>query len=203
MRRVVNWALLVVGVIFSVGIGAGWVRSYVVDDQISRIQESAHYLYPADARYVYFRKIYILQSVDGKCGFLLAVTEAYAGTKSLIGYESVRWGWAKLPRQRIPGQWLYQNRHTKTDSRFQGAPSDSQREFSLRVPYWAVWIPFLLLSAWGIWRRKKLRVKVRVVMGLCGVCGYDLRASTERCPECGTAIPLKLENANQPKRPVT
>ena len=49
-----------------------------------------------------------------------------------------------------------------------------------------LWIPTVLFWAYplylksGVHRRRK-----RKKLGLCLKCGYDLRASKERCPECG------------------
>ena len=62
--------------------------------------------------------------------------------------------------------------------------SDWERDYSFTVPYWlllaaAILLPgFALLSAW----RRSHRLK----LGLCLACGYDLRATPDRCPECGT-----------------
>ena len=38
----------------------------------------------------------------------------------------------------------------------------------------------------GVMRFRAHRRRRRAVRGLCRICGYDLRGSTSRCPECGT-----------------
>jgi len=55
--------------------------------------------------------------------------------------------------------------------------------FQLIIPHWAVAFAFALLPArWGLLRRRDGH---RRKHGLCRSCGYDIRATPERCPECG------------------
>ena len=42
---------------------------------------------------------------------------------------------------------------------------------------------FLVLP--GVWINRVIRTRRARAAGLCPMCGYDLRATPERCPECG------------------
>lgn len=53
------------------------------------------------------------------------------------------------------------------------------------VPFWFLAIVFAIVPLH--WARRAWRVR-RLRAGLCPVCGYDMRATPDRCPECG-AVP--------------
>jgi predicted Zn-ribbon and HTH transcriptional regulator len=63
---------------------------------------------------------------------------------------------------------------------------------AIAVPFWAVVLAFATLPAVDLVRKIRSRRKrwFRLLHGLCQTCGYDLRATPDRCPECG-AIPPK------------
>lgn len=59
--------------------------------------------------------------------------------------------------------------------------------FELVVPYWSL---ALLALLYPLWRGgRAVRSFRRRRRGLCRDCGYDLRATADRCPECGAAAP--------------
>jgi hypothetical protein len=57
-----------------------------------------------------------------------------------------------------------------------------------REAYLPHWLAALLLAAFpAVWLRHELRRRRRLAHPhLCAACGYDLRASPGRCPECGS-----------------
>jgi hypothetical protein len=63
-------------------------------------------------------------------------------------------------------------------------PQLQLRQFELS--HWPFIVAAAVLpAAWWIARARRRR---RVACGLCVECGYDLRASPDRCPECGNEV---------------
>ena len=100
-------------------------------------------------------------------------------------------GWSSRPpvSTPTPGQGLWQ----KLGFYYRG---DTFEDTYLSVPFWSLaavtGLP-LLLSA-TTWRRRHRALRRR--KGLCVHCGYDLRATPHRCPECGRAASASSETAS-------
>jgi hypothetical protein len=87
---------------------------------------------------------------------------------ALLGIEYVEWSGATLrPRG---GQVRY-------------------RQFTVRFQTVVVVLGGLAVP-WAVAWRGRLRRRRRRATGLCPACGYDVRATPDRCPECGAIDPL-------------
>ncbi len=79
-------------------------------------------------------------------------------------------------------EWHYSKR-TWPKTRVDSQPS--KREFALTLPLWFVTASTAVLPI--AWLRQARRRRRKRLLNLCEQCGYDRRASPDRCPECGTA----------------
>jgi hypothetical protein len=106
----------------------------------------------------------------------------------------VLWGWSRQA-------WRIQLDHNGSIAQWLGFAyiNESVRyRHDVIIPSWFVCALLALPMAWRVragfrrWRRRR--------RGWCVVCGYDLRASAERCPECGSTAhaPVISTSAHSP-----
>ena len=82
--------------------------------------------------------------------------------------------------------WLGFSFSKQSDSRFK-AGTFVERNYG--APMWAVALLTFPPAAWAIGSgsARRLRRRRRRQAGQCLECGYDLRATGDKCPECGVA----------------
>src|SRR5207247_695086 len=69
-----------------------------------------------------------------------------------------------------------------------------ERRYLLLLTGAIIVLPALAFSAAGLWLSRVLnRRRHRSAHGFCVQCGYDLRATPNRCPECGAVPAIRAD----------
>ena len=168
-RRLLN-LLSALSLLLCAAVVAMWVRSHWVGDRLSRQADGrAHAVY------------------SGRGGF---------GVSCLTNGQpprGLRWQRVNAPDYPFtatspptPAERLGFQSY-KGAVRFGGLDRPPMPFRNVVVPYWAVSVaaaaPSVAIMALTARRRRRER---RLSGGLCPSCGYDLRASPNQCPECGS-----------------
>jgi hypothetical protein len=169
LRRIIFNGLTVLSLLLCVATVVLWVRSRSTADVLSRCHSGNEYVLRSGFGSVSvgrfsFRGNYKLGDSPlrlGHADLTNPVTrEAYASMDRMWGF--------KYERQVEPGLGMVGYRS--------------------RMPDWfliAIFAAMPALCAISLYRARR-----RNHVGLCPSCNYDLRATPERCPECGTAMRL-------------
>jgi hypothetical protein len=203
LRRLLKWTLVVVPTLLALLSLAAWVRSLTREDELR--WGAVHVSDDGTWRHRQFR----FASAGGR--LILFIGDGRDTPPRLLVGDLVRgpqvgWNWSSEQIRPWPMKVSVPQRGRMVDipgvevsSSFDGMRSgDYSRSVHVGLS-WSV-STFVMLVPAGVatayaWRRARRRRK-----GVCSACGYDLRASRERCPECGAPIPPPPP-INRRKRP--
>jgi hypothetical protein len=161
---------------------AGFIRSLYSNDWIEYQSETPH----ISSRWQFF---------SGSGGLLFVRRERYVDHQVWDGSDAAS-------RFNGGGGWSARSERPEGRHGFHRFPSwrtATYADRSYTASSWEIrmsWlVPILLVAAtpaWHLIRRRRQKLERWRRQGKCPNCGYDLRASFDRCPECGRRKPGPL-----------
>lgn len=185
MRRTLFTVAAALSLLLCVSIAPLWVRSYLVDDSLSHHSEVAWHFrsrWGCVGVQVFWwgdqltKKTtnYGFEPVPTPDGFYYFGQPARPPSAPALDAAQVTHHWRGL------GFEVYRAVAAPPPPGGSGTATPTIR---VAVPHWfltllTLWMPVLWVTSFR--RRRRLQP------GRCGSCGYDMRATPDRCPECGT-----------------
>jgi hypothetical protein len=90
----------------------------------------------------------------------------------------------------IPGRLGFHVLHQNWPVGWDVVPSGRMDTYGVEFHYWFLTVVFLVIFAIAM---RRLAAARSVDPAICKSCGYDLRATPDRCPECGTPPSAKVK----------
>ncbi len=172
MKRRLLTGAAVIALTLSVGCLFAWVRSYALEEMMCRAgPEYGLFVSQSRGRVLAYVEVRGAAPLPARPFAHVARPAGVYDQSSFLDRRSKPSIWNRLG---LGAEW----ETTPTGSLCRG----------VIMPHWLI---FAAMLAVGLWCIRGLRR--RYPPGTCQSCGYDLRASKDRCPECGTAIPPRAE----------
>ncbi len=189
MKRLRRWlfdGIAVLSLVLCVATVGCWVRSYWCQEEIPFLAKPNATCFFGDWRgRLELTRQYVAPAMPSGWG---ATTSNYGSVGEFRQRGGVRGGASCDPHLVAPDAFYFG--HTVK----LGYAIISSTKIDHGFDVWAVpfWLIALLLAVYPMFLAFRKRYAARrSIHGLCHSCGYDLRATPDRCPECGTIPPKK------------
>jgi hypothetical protein len=178
-RRLLN-LLTALSLLLCVAVVAVWVRSWFHGDTVGWSLSHPRDANDPDAPYP-SRRSAVWLTVIASNGRLGVLYSRYYGEATPPLYGS-HWQYRRTdPSGELEGvTWAKLSHFAQVSS----VPSEGYIEYQAYVRLWPLAVLTAVPPALRAWRT--VRRRRAAGPGKCSHCGYDLRATPERCPECGT-----------------
>ena len=182
-RRLLN-LLTVLSLLLLVSVAALWTRSYYAVDELIYIEGRSRYLLTtAEGGFDLIRQDDdVFQQVEQRWRWLRLTAPPGARLLWRRGMSSPQHPFTQQP-WRLPRLGFWWGRHEEPDP-YRVSPVPV---LIVMGPVWPFALPFIALPiAWAVRRYRRMVRERRRGRGRCPRCAYDLRATPDKCPECGT-----------------